>query len=153
MRQQIALTFLTVISVTAFAQSTPPAHAGDSRKDTQLNELRAAPVPRQGRDLDTLQLASAQRERAISIEEKTNGLWQSWTMSICEGCGNTPSYRKTIDENFKNQKGLYLSRSNGRALRNQALVSRADPSEQHGRSLYADLSSQNISQIRRMPGR
>ena len=151
MRLQITLAFLTLVSVPAFSQSTPPARLGDGRNDTLLNELRTAPVPKQAKDLDTLQLASAQRERAASVEEKMNGLWQSWTMSICDGCGNTASYKKTVGDDFANRKGLYLSRSNGRALRNQALASRTGSPEKPGRSLSADLSPENVSQIRRMP--
>lgn len=153
MRPQTALTFLTVLSVPAFAQSRPSVRFGDGQNNTQLKELHTTPVPKQASDLDTLRFASAQRKKAVSIEEKTNGLWQSWTMSICEGCGNTPSYKKTVDDDFANRKGLYLSKSNGRALRNEALASRARPLGKPGRSFYADLSPENISQIRRMPGR
>lgn len=152
MRFQTALLALISLGSPALAQSAPPGRFGGGQNDTLLNELRTAPVPKQAPDLDTMQLASAQRERAASMEEKTNGLWQSWTMSICEGCGDTPSYKKTVSDNFANKKPRYATGSEGSALRRQALTSRSRTPDKAPHSLYADLSTENISQIRRMPG-
>ena len=53
----------------------------------KLDELRTTGKPRQQDDLNTYRLASAHREQARSIDEKTNGLFQSWLVSICQGCG------------------------------------------------------------------
>lgn len=52
-----------------------------------LDQLHAAPRPKAQPDLDTVQLAAAHRERAASHDERTNGLWQSWVVAICKGCG------------------------------------------------------------------
>ena len=93
-------------SAAALAQPVDAALPDKTSNDVQLNELRTAPTPKQVNDLDTLQLASAHRDRAASVDEKTNGLWQSWTTSICEGCGNTPSYQDTVRNDFANRKGL-----------------------------------------------
>ncbi|KQP38371.1 hypothetical protein ASF49_05050 [Methylobacterium sp. Leaf104] len=158
MRFRIALLAVIGFGAPAFAQSSAPAPGGGGKIDAELGELRAAPVPSQAKDLDTLQLASAQRERAASIEEKTNGLWQSWTVSICEGCGATPSYRKTIDDDFANRKRLAdLKSKTAPSKTAPAKSARQAPepptAQAPGRSLYADLSTENISQIRRMPGR
>ncbi|MGU3360356.1 hypothetical protein ACLBWX_08495 [Methylobacterium sp. M6A4_1b] len=158
MRFRIALLAVIGLGAPALAQSSAPVPGGGGKIDAELGELRAAPVPSQAKDLDTLQLASAQRERAASVEEKTNGLWQSWTVSICEGCGTTPSYKTTIDDDFANRKRVVDLKSKGESARSApAKVARPAPEQPSpqapGRSLYADLSTENISQIRRMPGR
>lgn len=152
MRIWICAFILTGLTAPVSAQTTPPARLGEGRGDLLLNELRSAPRPKPATDIDTLRLASAQRERATSVEERTNGLWQSWLVSICEGCGDTASYRKTVGDDFIKRKGLYLARSEGRALRRQALLASTRTPRGTGRSLYADLSPRNIGQIRRMPG-
>lgn len=74
----LGATWLCLISQ-AFAQS--------STVSTMLDKLHSAPKPTVQADLNTLQLASAQRERADSYEDRTNGLWQSWAVAICQGCG------------------------------------------------------------------
>ncbi len=65
-----------------------------------LDELRAAPIAKAQSDLDTTQLASARRERETSVSERTNGLWQSWVVAICQGCGvrERQHSRQDVDE-------------------------------------------------------
>ncbi|TXN40493.1 hypothetical protein FV232_05140 [Methylobacterium sp. WL30] len=153
MRQMIsALTFVCFGGV-ALAQSADSTVADKTKNDVQLNELRTAPTPKQVGDLDPVQLASAHRERAASVDEKTNGLWQSWTTSICEGCGNTPPYQDTVRNDFANRKGLAgLKTEVNPGTQQQAVSQKAQP-ESPKRGLYTDLSNENIDQIRRMPGR
>ena len=151
MRHAILFAGLTCFIGPALAQpegTTPPAAI---HNDTKLNELRAAPEPKQQPDIDTLQLASAHRERAESVEEKTNGLWQSWTISICEGCGNTPSYRKTVADDFANRKRLIDEGSASATAREAPRRALRNKPEGYGRRLYATLSPEAVGQIRRMP--
>ena len=119
--------------------------------DAKLNELRAAPEPKKQSDLDTVRLATAPRERAASVEEKTNGLWQSWLTSVCEGCGDTPSYRKTVDDDFANRKSVASRGSVTVAARQGPRRALRDKPEGYGRRLYATLSPEAVGQIRRMP--
>jgi hypothetical protein len=65
-------------SFSALAQS-PPLDA--------LNKLRALPAPRQQMDLDTTRIVSIERTMAASAEERRSGLWQSWRVAVCRGCG------------------------------------------------------------------
>ncbi len=65
-----------------------PPEAAPHKPDVRLDELRALAPPAQQGDLNTGDLASAHRERAKSMAEKTDGLWQSWLVSVCEGCGD-----------------------------------------------------------------
>lgn len=74
-----------ILAILAFAGL--PAMAQEGPRKAILDELNAAPKPRGQNDLDTRQLASAHRERAPTLEERTNGLWQSWVVAICQGCG------------------------------------------------------------------
>lgn len=120
---------------------------------SMLDKLRAAPAPEQQRDLDTMTLASAHRERAESIEQRTSGLWQSWLVSVCEGCGpERRSYsdrdaqelmRRAADDSAKRQgEKKYLYSPPSRPARASA-----------SGSIYSDLSTNNIEQIRRDPNR
>lgn len=144
MRLIVSIALLSLASSLVIAQT---------QDDTRLNELRTAPEPKQQKDLDTLQLASAHRERSESVQERTNGLWQSWTTSICEGCGGTPSYRKTIQDDFANRKGNAGLSPGAPAVSPEQAARRAVPPERYSRQIYTDLSSENIDQIRRMPRR
>lgn len=137
----------------ALAQSADGTLPDKTSNDVQLNELRTAPTPMQVDDLDTMQLASAHRERAASVDEKTNGLWQSWTTSVCEGCGNTPSYQDTVRKDFTNRKGLIGLKAEADPRKQQQAAPQKVQPEPPKRSLYTDLSNENIDQIRRMPGR
>ena len=137
----------------ALAQPIDKKPADKAGNDVALSELRAAPIPKQVSNLDTLQLASAHRDRAASVDEKTNGLWQSWTTSICEGCGNTPPYHDTVRNDFANRKGpAGLKAKAGLGEQQQTVRQKALP-EPSQRSLDTDLSNESIDQIRRMPGR
>lgn len=61
----------------------------------KLNELRALPIPKQQHDLDTMKIVSVKRELSSSTEERTSGLWQSWLVSVCNGCGGN---QRTVAE-------------------------------------------------------
>lgn len=135
--------------VFAEPQGSAPYNPNDN--ETKLNELRAAAQPKRQIDIDTLQLASAHRERAASVEEKTNGLWQSWTTSICEGCGDTPSYRKTVTDDFSNRRSAYLEGTGSTATIEVPARPRLGDKEKYARRLYTDLSPETVGQIRRMP--
>ena len=152
MRLLITIPVLFLLADAAYAQRADDATFGRTNDGMRLNELQTAPKPKQASDIDTLQLASAHRERAASVDEKTNGLWQSWTTSICEGCGNTPSYRETVRNDFENRRGIAARRLEanlGSKRRGDSQTSQLAPER---RSLYTDLSNENIDQIRRMPG-
>ena len=153
MRLSIYILTFVCFGGSAIAQPADSVLPDKTSNDVQLNELRSAPIPNQVNNLDTLQLASAHRDRAASVDEKTNGLWQSWTTSICEGCGNTPPYQDTVRNDFVNRKGLAgLKAEAAPGKQQQAAPQKAQP-EPSKRSLYTDLSNENIDQIRRMPGR
>lgn len=137
----------------AFAEPQSVISTAPYYNDAKLNELRAGPEPKKQGDLDTLQLASAHRERAVSVEERTNGLWQSWLTSVCEGCGDTPSYRKTVDDDFANRRSLASRGSESLAGREPSKRLPRNKPESFGRPLYADLSPEIVGQIRRMPKR
>ncbi|MCJ2081868.1 hypothetical protein [Methylobacterium sp. J-090] len=153
MRVRISFLALLGLCAPSLAQSPAPPSSDGGKVDVRLDELRYAATPRQAKDLDTLKLASAQRQRAESVSEKTNGLWQSWIVSICEGCGNTPPYKKTVGDDFANRKGRYVAGLEGKVVEPQASAPRKALPVRNWRSLYADLSTENISQIRRMPAR
>jgi hypothetical protein len=146
-------TMKLVVSIALLSCLSSPILA-QTEDNARLNELRTAPEPKQQKDLDTLQLASAHRERSESMQERTNGLWQSWTTSICEGCGgNTPSYRKTIQDDFANRKSFVGLSPGAPAVAPDPSPRRAAAPARDGRQLYSDLSTENIDQIRRMPRR
>ncbi len=131
---------------------TAGAQAQDGGK-AALDQLGALPKPAQQGDLDTFALASAHRERAESMQQRTDGLWQSWLVSVCEGCGEA---RRP----FSDRDGAdYLKK-----------LRAGQPEEAQGRprftyyypaggrlprpdNISADLSNQNIDQIRRDPNR
>ena len=149
MRLRSSLLAFACLGGTALAQSSATAPI------TVTGEAAAAPpraAPAPTKDLDTLQLASAHRERAASVDEKTNGLWQSWTTSICEGCGDTPPYRTTVRSYYVNGRRSAGVETSPEAARPRAAPRTAAP-ETSGRSLYTDLSTENIDRIRRMPAR
>ncbi|MCJ2005619.1 hypothetical protein [Methylobacterium sp. J-092] len=152
---RLMITALAFVCFGGAALSQPAdSTSGDKTKDdVLLNELRTAPKPKQVGDLDPVQLASAHRERAASVAEKTNGLWQSWTTSICEGCGSTPPYQDTVRNDFANRKGLAGLKAGAEPGKQNQSAPRKAQSEPAKQNLYTDLSTENIDQIRRMPGR
>ena len=151
MRLTLSIIFSICVLEAALAEPSSNAIIAEPRGNAMLEELRTAPRPKKQTDLDTLQLASAQRERSVSVEEKTNGLWQSWLTSVCDGCGDTPSYRNTVADDFANRRSV-ASRGTGIVAARQApRRASKDKREGYGRRLYADLSPEAVGQIRRMP--
>ena len=123
------------------------------RRNIQLDELRTATEPRQQSDLDTLALASAHRERAQSTDEKTDGLWQSWVVSVCKGCGDQkPAKAFTLkdwpDRDVPMTTGSVDRKTPLEKLRS-AEAKRVEV-RRHG-SLEADLSPENLAAIRHIP--
>ena len=130
-----------------------PVVARPEKRDVQLDELQTAAKPKQQSDLDTVALASAHREQAKSIEEKTNGLWQSWLGSVCDGCGNQKQARALKLEDWPLRNVPLTTGSVDQtapvAKVNHAEAKRVDV--RHHGSLEADLSPENVGSIRRMP--
>ena len=132
---------------------TPEAEA--QKSDVRLNELRALAAPAQQTDLDTVQLASAHRERAKSMEEKTDGLWQSWLVSVCQGCGDQKPVRALRYEDWPNRDVPLTPGPSGAGradARDPAPQGASVAARPHTR-LEADLSPANIDSIRRPPVR
>ncbi|MFC6743588.1 hypothetical protein [Methylobacterium tardum] len=131
--------------------STPVS--SPERRDVQLDELRTATEPKKQSDLDTVALASAHREQAKSAEEKTNGLWQSWLVSVCDGCGDQKPAKALKVEDWPNRNVPMTTGSvDQKAPSVKAHHSEAKRAEVHHHgSLEADLSPENVDAIRRMP--
>ena len=89
MRKIVSLSL--IFSFVAFSASA------QSSMSAKLNELRALPIPKQQNDLDTMKIVSVKREVALSTEERTSGLWQSWLVSVCNGCGRNQRTVAEID--------------------------------------------------------
>lgn len=128
--------------------SLPEAGPAPAKRDVQLDELRTLAEPRQQADLDTLPLASAHRERARSAQERTDGLWQSWLVSVCDGCGDQKPARALRLEDWPNRQAAAAPGTADRTAL-PARVRAADIAPH--RSLAVDLSPENITRIRRMP--
>jgi hypothetical protein len=128
--------------------SLPEAGPAPVKRDVQLDELRTLAEPRQQSDLDTLPLASAHREQARSAQEKTDGLWQSWLVSVCDGCGDQRPARALRLEDWPNRAAAGAPVVHDR----KAVPTRVRATDivPH-RSLAADLSPENVTSIRRMP--
>ncbi|UIY45778.1 hypothetical protein [Methylobacterium radiotolerans] len=90
-----------------------PTKTGQLKSDVQLDELRAAAEPKKQSDLDTFELASAHRERAESVQEKTDGLWQSWLVSVCDGCGDQKPAKARRLEDWLNRNAPLITGSVG----------------------------------------
>lgn len=118
----------------------------------RLKELEAASKPPQQTDLDTFKLASAHRERADSMREKTNGLWQSWLVSICEGCGpERKPYFKRDASQFSEKAAPNAVADRGKSS-DMGKVAVARPQKRNSViTIAADLSDNNIDQIRKTP--
>lgn len=132
-----------------------PVVASPEKRDVQLDELQSVPQPKQHSDLDTVALASAQREQAKSMEEKTNGLWQSWVVSVCKGCGDQEPAKALRLEDWPLRDAPTTTGSiehNPRREKVQANEAKRVAVQHHG-SLEADLSPENVDSIRRMPKR
>ena len=122
----------------------------------QKPEVRPEPTVKSQTDLDTLQLASAHREQAESMREKTNGLWQSWLVSICEGCGpeRTPYFKRRTQLSHKSLEkvspALTAQQAAPKAVESKAVASPV-ASRRNIASIYEDLSDSCIDEIRRAP--
>ena len=119
----------------------------------KLNELEAQGHAKQQTDLDTLQLASAHRERAKSLEEKTNGLYQSWLVSICQGCGvdvQTPA-KELKAKDFPSRSVPLGGTASDQITKKpkEAQHAAATERQQLQTSIAADLSPGNVNAIRR----
>lgn len=123
------------------------------RRDVQLDELRTAAEPKKQSDLDTVALASAHREQAKSADERTNGLWQSWVVSVCDGCGDQKPAKALKVEDWPNRNVPMTTGSvDQKAPSTKAHHSEAKRAEvRHHGSLEANLSPENVDSIRRMP--
>ena len=133
--------------------SSAPARAPEKR-DMRLDELRTAVEPKPQSDLDTVALASAHREQAVSEREKTNGLWQSWLVAICDGCGDQKPARSLKLEDWPNREGPATTGSlSHRAAHETAHHDTKRIAAPPHSSLEADLSPKNLDSIRRMPRR
>jgi hypothetical protein len=140
-------------STTGTLAEKPIADRTPAKSDTQLDSLSYAAKPEKQADLDTFALASAHRERAESVQEKTNGLWQSWLVSVCAGCGDQKPARSWRYEEWPIRNGLTTTG----AIDRKVPLKAAPPAEvkrtaaHHHGALEADLSPENVGSIRRMP--
>ena len=140
-------------SVSNPSPGSDPVTRAPAKRDVQLDELRTLAEPRQQSDLDTRPLASAHREQAQSAQEKTDGLWQSWLVSVCEGCGNQKPTRALKLEDWPNRQAAAAPDAVDRRphpTRVRAAEIRRAAFRPHG-TLEANLSPENITGIRRMP--
>lgn len=119
-----------------------------------LDKLQALPRPTEQGDLNTSQLASAHREQAASMQEKTNGLWQSWLVSVCEGCGSDrrPFTDRDGDEYLKR---LRAKQASGTTEKPKYIYYYPAGGEQKAKpsNIAVNLSNESIDQIRRDPNR
>lgn len=149
----VRMRYSCVLAMTFIAFAGPAT--AQSAAQTMLNELHAAPKPQQQDDLDTLKLASAHREQARSADEKTNGLFQSWVVSICEGCGVDLKPAKELKaKDFPVREpsttGSVEPAVKAEAPRQDVLP---EPPRQRHTGAAADLSPEGGDAIRRMPRR
>ena len=148
------------IAVQANAQDDTSRHINPGvRLESEADQKPAAkpePEIKQQADLDTFQLASAHRERAESMREKTNGLWQSWLVSVCEGCGpeRTPYFKKRSQLSQKvpaqTAPAATAQQSTPKPAETKTVTSRV-VSRRNVASIYEDLSDSRIEEIRRTP--
>jgi hypothetical protein len=139
-------------SLAALILLTAAAQAQDGAK-ALLDQFDSLPKPAQQSDLDTFALASAHRERAESIRQRTDGLWQSWLVSICAGCGE--DRRSVTDrEGAEDLRTLRIGQpERGPARPRFTYYVPADGRVPRPDNISADLSNENIDQIRRDPNR
>ncbi|WP_162560867.1 hypothetical protein [Methylobacterium durans] len=147
----IASLALLCVQSSAGAQSAL-TNPSPNREDLQRSVPSGQPTKQQT-DLDTMQLASAHRERSETVQERTNGLWQSWLVSVCEGCGpKMKPYSETIrNDQERNVPTFTVGETSFDAARLASY--RSLPSSEYSRRIYTDLTTENIDQIRRSPSR
>lgn len=137
------------VSFSASAQSANNASSDGKVHNADLDALAALPKPKQRTDLDTYKLASAHRERAETMQEKTDGLWQSWIVSICEGCGpQMLSYKqRALDAGMKREAATSERPASAEVRSRPVIVQR--PTRPKIARIYADLSAEGLDRIRR----
>ena len=119
---------------------------------TAGDSLTFAGQPEKQSDLDTVALASAHREQAESVQEKTNGLWQSWLVSVCDGCGDQQPYRRRRLEDWPVRSVPLTTGSIDKVAPEKKRHAEAKRTDKHPRgTLEANLSPENVDSIRRMP--
>ena len=137
------------------SQNINPGVSVETNVD-QKSAAKPEPEIKQQADLDTFQLASAHRERAESMREKTNGLWQSWLVSVCEGCGpeRTPYFKRHSQLSqkapAKAAPTATVQQSAPKVAEPKTVASRT-AARRSVASIYEDLSDSRIDQIRRTP--
>lgn len=105
-------------------------------------------------DLDTVKLAAAHRERAKSTDERTNGLWQSWLVSICKGCDNLPPAKQHVEEQARRDAATSLrTTERQRPPEETKPVAGKEGGRSEARTLESNLSDQAVDRIRATPGR
>jgi hypothetical protein len=141
-------------STTGSIQIKTPTSLGLLKTDVKLDELRALSEPKKQDDLDTVALASAHREHAESMQEKTNGLWRSWLVSVCDGCGDQKVARPMRMEDWPTTRSTASKTGSGNhsaSLGRVRSVEAKRPAVHRQATLEADLSPENVDSIRRMP--
>ena len=128
--------------------------AAQDEATAKLDEVEATGKPKQQDDLDTFKLASAHREQAKSVDEKTNGLFQSWVVSICQGCG--ADLKPAIELKAKDFPNRNVPMTTGAIDASKKLgvtkqAAAPEPRKQLRTSAAADLSPEGLEAIRRMP--
>lgn len=155
--QRVCSGCATEVGATGPSTVPVPVGARPDKRDVRLEELQSAlhRQPQQQTDLDTVALASAHRAQAQSMAEKTDGLWQSWLVSVCDGCGDQKPARALKLEDWPNRNALATTGSiDHRAAAEKPRQVEAKRVEvRHYGSLEADLSPENVDSIRRMPQR
>lgn len=105
-------------------------------------------------DLDTVKLAAAHREQAKSTDERTNGLWQSWLVSICKGCGDLPPARQHVEEQARRDAATSLRTTERQRPPEEAKpVAGREGDRGEARIPESDLSDQAVDRIRATPAR
>ena len=151
---------LTCVSFYAGAQDETMRHLSPPMRvegdGVQKPEARPETEIKKQTDLDTFQLASAHREQAESMRERTNGLWQSWLVSVCEGCGpeRRPFFKRRTQVSQKTPEkvapGPTARQPVQKAVGPKVVATRVVSSRKVA-SIYEDLSDSRIDQIRRAP--
>ena len=144
----------SLIVIALLLASGPVAAQDDTI--AKLDEVEATGKLKQQDDLDTFKLASAHREQAKSVDEKTNGLFQSWVVSICQGCGADLKPARELkakdfpDRNVPMTTGAINTDKKPEVAKQSAAP---EPRKHLHTSAAADLSPEGLEAIRSMPRR
>jgi len=123
------------------------------RGQVVIDELRTSGKHEKPSDLDTLKLASAHREQSASMAEKTDGLWQSWLVSICQGCGADRHQfsQKDVDEVVARSRSQQANGGGQPAKPRLTYQGRSRPDAKSRTTSRDDLSTGSIETIRQDP--